>query len=91
MNVKNFYPITAKSVTKMKDIDNSYGQRIISKNGCIKFFGDVYCHPKLKDFIGFPVIVKGYGYSAIDVFLIERKTSKNYGKGQFICMIELNH
>jgi hypothetical protein len=71
----------------MKDIDQSHGERIIRKNG-IKFYGHIYDHPALKEWVGFPVIIKGYGYSAIDVFLIERKR-KGWGKGKHLCMITL--
>jgi hypothetical protein len=70
----------------VKDIDQAHGERIIRKTG-IKFYGHIYNHPDLEKWIGFPVIVKGYGYSAIDVFLIER-TRKGWGKGNFLCMIE---
>jgi hypothetical protein len=71
-----------------KDIDTSHGERIIMAEGRIKFFNKIYSHPKLKKFVGFPVIVKGYGYFAIDVYLIERKSKTKWGKGKFICMAE---
>lgn len=71
-----------------QDIDQRYGERIVRDKGCVKFYRHIYKHPKLKKFIGFPVIVKGYGYGAIDVYLIERRTKKRWGKGKFVCMIE---
>ncbi len=73
-----------------QDIDQRRGERIIKSGGRIRFDHQEYEHPKLKEFVGFPVIVKGYGYSAIDVFLIERKTRRGkgvWGMGQFLCMI----
>lgn len=72
-----------------QDIDNRHGERLIKKGGCITFYGVKYTHPKLEKWVGFPVIVKGYGYAAIDVYLIERK-NKKWGKGEFLCMIESN-
>ena len=71
-----------------QDIDQRHGERIIQKDGRVKFYHHVYEHPKLNDWIGFPVIVTGYGYAAIDVYLIERKTKGRWGKGKFLCMIE---
>jgi len=71
-----------------KDIDQKHGERIIKKNGSIIFYGRSYKHSKLQEFVGYPVIVKGYGYSAIDVYLIERKAKGRWGKGKFLCMIE---
>ena len=70
------------------DIDKSYGERVVRKGGHIRFYGITYAHPILKEWVGFPVIVKGYGYSAIDVFLIERKNKNRWGKGKHLCMIE---
>ena len=70
-----------------QDIDTRHGERIIRKDGCIKFYHTIYSHPAIKEWIGFPVIIKGYGYDAIDVYLIERKFNR-WGKGKFLCMIE---
>jgi len=71
-----------------QDIDQHHGERMVQEGGRVKFYNHIYEHPKLKEFIGFPVIVKGYGYLAIDVYLIERKTKSRWGKGIFLCMIE---
>ena len=73
-----------------QDIDTRRGDRLVhEENGeCfIKFFGIKYSHPNLKEWFGFPVIVLGYGYGAIDVFTIVRRR-KGWKKGPFICMIE---
>lgn len=73
---------------KMKqDIDQCHGERIIQNGGRVKFYHHIYEHPKLKQYVGFPVIIESYGYHAIDVYLIERKL-KGWGKGEFLCMIE---
>ncbi len=69
-----------------QDIDNRHGERIVRKDGSIKFYNEIYSHPILIDWVNYPVIVKGYGYDAIDVYLIERKLNK-WGKGKFLCMI----
>lgn len=71
-----------------RDIDNRSGERIIRQDGSIKFFHDTYTHPDLKPWAGFPVIVQGYGWCAIDVYLIERRSKKRWGKGKFLCMID---
>ncbi len=71
-----------------QDIDQRHGERIIRPDGCIQFYHQIYKHPKLIEFVGYPVIVKGYGYDAIDVYLIERKTKNRWGKGKFLCMAE---
>ena len=77
---------------KMKtDIDKRRGERIISKHkhgGCIRFSYETYAHPALKPWIGFPVIVCGYGYGGVDVYLIARVSKKHWGKGKFLCFIE---
>lgn len=73
-----------------QDIDTRRGERIVKSYngiGCVRFCGQVYGHSNLSKWIGFPVIVCGYGYSAVDVYLIERKC-KGWGKGKFLCMIE---
>ncbi len=71
-----------------QDIDNRSGERVVREGGQIKFYGEVYKNRKLEGFIGFPVIVKGYGYTAVDVFLVERKNKNKWGRGQFLCLIE---
>ena len=74
------------------DIDNSRGERVIKIHnniGFVRFYGDDYSSSALTDWVGFPVIVCEYGYSAIDVFLIERKR-KGWGRGKFLCTIEKN-
>ena len=70
------------------DIDTRHGERMIRDDASILFYNHIYRHPMLNNFVGFPVLVRGYGYGAIDVFLIERKIKGRYGKGQHLCMIE---
>ncbi len=78
-----------------QDIDTRRGERIVKSHngvGCVRFDSQTYSHPNLSKWIGFPVIVRGYGYSAVNVFLIERKHKRGkkgkWGKGKFLCMIE---
>ena len=72
-----------------QDIDTRRGERMVRLRndvGCVLFYGQAYSHPNLDEWVGFPVIVCGYGYSAVDVYLIERKC-KGWGRGKFLCMI----
>ncbi len=77
---------------KMKtDIDTRYGERIIQEcpqGGYVRFYREIYTHPTLGQWIGYPVIVSGYGYGAVDIYLIKRKSKKGWGKGKFLCMID---
>ena len=52
------------------------------------FYREIYAHPCLERWIGFPVIVSGYGYDAVDIFLVERKHKQRWGKGKMLCMVE---
>jgi len=70
------------------DTDNRRGERIIRDGGSVKFNRKIYTHPSLKKWVGFPVIITGYGWGAVDIYLIERKIKQRWGKGKFLCMIE---
>ena len=71
-----------------QDIDNRRGERLIRDGGHVKFDHKIYTHPALKEWAGFPVIIAGHGWYAINIYLIERKIKQKWGKGKYLCTIE---